>query len=79
MYSVLILYVYILQNDRPIALLANTSILTLNYPFSFVVKIFEICFGSNFEVCNAVLLTIPTMLYLTSLEFIHLITGSLYL
>ena len=47
MYSVLILYVYILQNDRPIALLANTSILTLNYPFSFVVKIFEICFGSR--------------------------------
>ena len=79
MYSLLILYVYILQNDRPIALLANTSILTLNYPFNFVVKIFEICSGSNLEVCNKVVLTIPTMLYITSLEFIHLITGSLYL
>ena len=79
MYSLLILYVYILQNDRPIALLANTSILTLNYPFNFVMKIFEIYSGSNFEVCNTVVLTIPTMLYITSLEFIHLITGSLYL
>ena len=34
---------------------------------------------SNFQVCDTVLLTIVTMLYIRSSGLIHLITGSLYL
>ena len=53
----MILYVYVSQNDCPIAL-ANTSIPTLTYPFGFVVRIFEIYSHSNLEICNSVLLAI---------------------
>ena len=34
---------------------------------------------NNFQICNTILLTIVTMLYITSPQLIYLITGSLYL
>ena len=40
---------------------------------------FKIYSLSNFQICNTVLLTLVTMLYVTSPGLIYLITGSLYL
>ena len=61
--------------------LASTSIISHDYHFFlffFVVKHIKSTL-SKFQVCNTVLLTIITILYMKSPEFIHLITGVLYL
>ena len=42
-----------------------------------VVRTFKVYPLSNFQVCNTVLLTIVTMLYIRGSELIHLITGRL--
>ena len=43
-----------------------------------VVKALEIYYLSKFQVYNTLLLTIVTMMYIRSLEFIHLTSESLY-
>ena len=58
--------------------LANTSIMSHNYHFFFVVRTFKIYSLSNFQVYSIVLLPIITMLYIRSPEIIHVIIGSLY-
>ena len=52
--------------------------LTLLQTF-FLVRTFKIYSLSNFQTCNVVLLTTVTVLYISSPEFIYLITGSFYL
>ena len=58
--------------------LANTSIMSHNFHFFFVVRLFKIYSLSNFHVHNTVLLTIITMLYIRFPELIHLTAGSWY-
>ena len=58
--------------------LANTSIPSHSYHFFCVVRTLKIYSLSNFQVYDAVLLTIITMVYIRSPEIVHLITGSLY-
>lgn len=55
-------------------LCVNTCIISYNYHFYFVVKTFQIHFLSNFQLYNVVLLTINTMLYIRSPEFVQLIS-----
>ena len=55
--------------------LVITSITSQNY--FFVVGTFKIYSLSNFQVYNTVLLTVIAMLYITTPEHIHHITGSL--
>ena len=57
--------------------LANTFITSHNYHFFFMVRTFKIYFLSNFQECNTVL-TVVTMLYIRSPEFIPVLTGSFY-
>ena len=59
--------------------LADTSVLSHNYHFFFVVRTFEIYFLSNLQVYNTVFLAIITMLYIPSPELVILITGNLCL
>ena len=74
-YSVVILYVYILHNDYPSEVI-NTFITWHSYK----------CFWwellkstlSNFQIYNTALFTMVSMLYITSSEFIHLLTGCLH-
>ena len=56
--------------------LANTSIISHNYHFLFVVRTFKIYSLSNLQVYNTVLLTIITILDIRSPVFIHLIPVS---
>ena len=60
-------------------MLVSTSIISHNYDFFFVVRVFNIYSPSNFQVYNTVLLTLVTTLYIRSPELTHLITGSLHL
>ena len=50
----------------------NTSIMSHNYHFFFVVRTFNIYVLSNFQVYNTVLLTMDTMLYIISPEIFNL-------
>ena len=58
--------------------LADTSLMSHNYHFFFVVRTFKIYSLSNFQVYNIALLAIITELYIRSSELIHLKTGSLH-
>jgi len=60
--------------------LVTISFTSRNYHFVVVAMVRTLKFysHSSFEVCNTVLLTRVTMLYLRSPELIHLITESLY-
>lgn len=57
--------------------LANIFLTSYYYHFSFI-RTFKIYPLNNFQVYNALLLTIITMLYIRSPELTHLITGSFY-
>ena len=46
--------------------IVNTFAMSHNYHFFFVVGTFQIHFLSNFQVCDTVLLTVITMLYIRS-------------
>ena len=59
--------------------LVNTSIISHNYHFFFVVRTFKIYSFSNFRVYNTLLVTIITILNTRSPKHIHLTTESLYL
>lgn len=57
--------------------LINTSITSHSYLFS-LMRMLKICSFRKFQVHNAVLLTIVTMLYVRFSELTHLVTESLY-
>ena len=57
------------------AVLTSTFIISYNYHFLFVVRTFNVYSLKTFKY---ILLTIFTMLYITSSELTHLITGGLY-
>lgn len=52
--------------------LANTSITSYNFLFVRVVRMFKICFPSNLQVYNVVVINVVTMLYIGSPELIYL-------
>ena len=58
--------------------LGNSSIMSHNYHFFFMVKTFKIYSLSNFQEYDTELLTISTMLYIRPPEIIHPITGGFY-
>ena len=58
--------------------LANTSILSHNYHFLFVVKTLKIYSLCNFQVYDRVFLAVITMLYIRFTELANIITVSLY-
>ena len=61
--------------------LANITIMSFNYHSCvcvWVMRIFQTFSSNNFQECNAVLLTIITMVHSRSTQFIHLKTGSLH-
>ena len=70
-YKILIWYTYMLQNYA--VGLPNTSIMSHNYQFFFMVRLFKICSLATFQYIT-VLLTITTTLYLRFPESVHLIT-----
>lgn len=57
--------------------LTNISILSRNCHFFFVMGTFAIWSLNNLEVCDAVLLTIITVLYIKSPQLLHLLVTSL--
>ena len=59
------------------AALANTSILSHNYPFLCVLRTIEIQSLSDSKVYNTVLLAVITMLGIRSRELIYLLVASL--
>ena len=76
MYNVLIGYFYVWKNHYHLVL-ANT--ISDHIPFLCVLRTFKIYSLGNFKVYNKALLTIITMLYIRSLEFIYLATEIFYL
>lgn len=75
-YNVMVWYTYILRHDYRGNV--NTFITSHNYFFVCVMRTFMIYSLNNFQVYNAVLLTMFTMLFIRSPELIHLVTGSSY-
>ena len=66
------------SNRRPFGSQAGTQSTEQHQP-GLVMRIFKIYSLSNFQICNTVLLTIVTMLYIIFPWFIYFITGNLYL
>ena len=58
--------------------LANTSIMSHNYNYFFVVRTFRIYSLNNFQVCRTVVVTTTTILYIRSPELTHFLTGIFY-
>ena len=58
--------------------LVNVSFTSHNYHFVVMMKALKLYSNSNFQLYNIVLLAIVTLLYITFLEFTHLMTESLY-
>lgn len=75
-HSIMIWSMSVLRNDYHSKL---TSIASPGYKFYLVMRAFKIWFLYNSQIYDTVLLSLVTMLYVTSLEFIHLITWILYL
>lgn len=77
-HNMLISYISILQYDDHHSIIVNTSHMSHNYYFFFVVRPFKVYTLSKFQVYNTVLLTVITILYFRAPECIHLLNGSLY-
>ena len=77
LYNITNWYLYVLQNDYHRINLVN-NICLLNIGKFFVVVVMK-TFRIYFQICNIVLFTIVTMLYIVTPGLIYFTTGNLYL
>ena len=72
----MIQYLYILQNDHHRSSHHPSPNIIMKF-FCLVMRTFKIHSPNYYQICNTVLLTVVTMLYITSPRFIHFISGNL--